>query len=113
MGHRDGRHKALYAAKTVPFTVPKGLLTGLGEALPLFCNESISYLTYKAACAGRRVVAVNPAYTSQTCSQCGHRVRKELSERVHRCSCCGIVLDRDHNAALNILALGRQSLAKA
>ncbi len=45
MGHRDGRHKALYAAKTVPFTVPKGLLTGLGEALPLFCNESNENLT--------------------------------------------------------------------
>jgi len=41
MDHRGERHKALYAAKTVPFTVPKGLLTGLGEALRLFCNESI------------------------------------------------------------------------
>jgi putative transposase len=76
-------------------------------------RQFISYLTYKAACAGRRVVAVNPAYTSQTCARCGHRARKELSERVHRCSCCGVILDRDHNAALNILALGRQSLAHA
>jgi len=76
-------------------------------------RQFIACLTYKAEDAGRRVVAVNPAYTSQTCSQCGHRARKELSDRVHRCSCCGVVLDRDHNAALNILALGRQSLAKA
>jgi len=74
-------------------------------------RQFIAYLTYKAEDAGRRLVAVNPAYTSQTCSQCGYRARKELSERVHRCSCCGLVLDRDHNAALNILRLGLQSLA--
>jgi len=74
-------------------------------------RQFIAYLTYKAEDAGRRLVTVNPAYTSQTCSRCGHRARKELSERLHRCSCCGLVLDRDHNAALNILALGLQSLA--
>jgi len=73
----------------------------------------IAYLSYKAEDAGRTLVAVNPAYTSQTCSRCGHRARKELSERVHRCSRCGLVLDRDLNAARNILALGRQSLASA
>jgi len=76
-------------------------------------RQFIAYLTYKAEDAGRRLVTVNPAYTSQTCSHCGHRTRKELSDRVHRCSCCGLVLDRDHNAALNIVALGRQSLAHA
>jgi transposase len=38
---------------------------------------------------------------------------KELSERVHRCSCCGLVMDRDHNAALNIMAVGLHSLAHA
>jgi putative transposase len=76
-------------------------------------RQFIVYLTYKAEDAGRRVVAVNPAYTSQTCSRCGRRQRKELSERIHRCSCCGLILDRDQNAALNILALGLQSLAHA
>jgi len=76
-------------------------------------RQFIAYLTYKAEDAGRRLVTVNPAYTSQTCSRCGHRQRKELSERVHRCSCCGLTLDRDQNAALNILALGLQSLARA
>ena len=76
-------------------------------------RKFIAYLTYKAEDAGRRVMAVNPAYTSQTCSRCGHRARKELSDRVHRCSCCGLTLDRDHNAALNIVALGLQSLARA
>ncbi len=76
-------------------------------------RQFIAYLTYKAEDAGRRLVTVNPAYTSQTCSRCGHRARKELSERVHRCSCCDLTLDRDQNAALNIVALGLQSLARA
>ncbi|HZS87456.1 MAG TPA: zinc ribbon domain-containing protein [Chloroflexota bacterium] len=76
-------------------------------------RQYIALMTYKAAWAGRRVIAVNPAYTSQDCSGCGHRERKELSQRVHRCSCCGLILDRDHNAALNILAVGLHSLAHA
>ncbi len=67
-------------------------------------------LAYKAAWAGRQFVAVNPAYTSQTCSACGHRQKMPLSERVFECSCCGLVLGRDHNAARNILGLGRQAL---
>jgi putative transposase len=51
---------------------------------------------------GRVTVAVNPAYTSQECSSCGAVVKKSLSTRTHACQ-CGCVLDRDHNAALNIL----------
>ncbi len=68
-------------------------------------------LQYKAAYAGRRFVNVFPAYTSQDCSACGHRQKMPLSEREYRCPCCGITLDRDHNAALNILALGLQSIS--
>jgi putative transposase len=64
-------------------------------------------LEYKAACAGKRVVAIPPAYTSQDCSGCGERVPKSLSVRTHICHSCGLVLDRDENAALNILASGR------
>jgi putative transposase len=56
----------------------------------------------KAASAGRRVVKVPAAFTSQDCSACGHRVRKSLAVREHRCVACGLVLHRDHNAALNI-----------
>lgn len=67
-------------------------------------------LAMKAEWAARKFVAVNPAYTSQTCSSCGHRQKMPLSERVFNCPCCGMVLDRDYNAALNILRLGRQSL---
>jgi putative transposase len=65
------------------------------------------FCTYKAANAGREVLFVNPQYTSQVCSGCYQIVKKDLSERWHRCE-CGTELDRDHNAALNILALGRR-----
>ncbi|HTU22477.1 MAG TPA: transposase [Gemmataceae bacterium] len=63
-------------------------------------------LYFKAASAGRTAVKVNPAYTSQDCSQCGHRQKMPLAERTFRCPCCQAVLDRDHNAALNILRIG-------
>jgi putative transposase len=61
----------------------------------------------KAAYAGRRVVAVYPAYTSQACSGCETLVRKCLSVRTHVCTTCGLVLDRDENAAINIQWAGR------
>jgi putative transposase len=51
------------------------------------------------------VVAVPPQYSSQICSGCGERVQKTLSTRTHVCPKCGLVLDRDENAALNIRAL--------
>src|SRR5487761_2054473 len=76
-------------------------------------SQFTSLLSYKAAWAGRRYVAVNPAYTSQDCSQCGHRQKLSLSDRIYTCPCCGLVRDRDLNASLNILRLGRQSLASA
>ena len=61
----------------------------------------------KAASARRRVLFVDPRYTSQRCSGCGAIVKKALSERWHSCE-CGTELDRDHNAALNILLAGKQ-----
>ena len=64
-------------------------------------------LTYKAESAGKTVVAVDPKRTSQECSGCGSIVLKTLSQRTHECPDCGLVLDRDHNAAINILARGR------
>jgi putative transposase len=70
-----------------------------------------SVLTNKAESAGRLVVSVNPAYTSQMCSGCGNIAKKSLSVRTHRCLSCGLVLDRDTNAAVNIKALGQYSLA--
>lgn len=66
-----------------------------------------SMLAYKAEYAGARLILVNPRNTSQTCSGCGSIVRKDLSVRVHACPNCGLILDRDVNAACNILALAR------
>ena len=70
-------------------------------------GQFLSILSFKAACAGKRVEAVNPAYTSQDCSGCGVRVVKSLSVRTHVCTNCGLVLDRDENAARNIQWLGQ------
>jgi putative transposase len=66
----------------------------------------LSILSFKAACAGRRVQAVNPAFTSQKCSGCGEMVAKGLSVRWHSCPDCGVALHRDHNAAKNIERAG-------
>jgi putative transposase len=68
----------------------------------------------KAAWADRRYIAVNPAHTSQDCSGCGNRKSDlTLSDRVYRCVCCGLVIDRDLNASRNILAVGRHCLGFA
>ncbi len=66
----------------------------------------VDMLTYKAASAGGWVVKVDPQYTSQDCSRCGTRVKKTLSDRLHICSVCGLSIDRDWNAAINILHRG-------
>lgn len=63
-------------------------------------------LQYKVENTGAEVVGVNPRNTSQACSGCGVIVAKGLNVRVHRCPDCGVELDRDVNAALNILAAG-------
>lgn len=64
---------------------------------------------FKAEWAGTvQVIKVDPYKTSQVCSSC-HKEgpHKDLSERVHTCEYCGVVLDRDINAAINILAVSR------
>ncbi|KYC48683.1 MAG: putative transposase DNA-binding domain protein [Candidatus Methanofastidiosum methylothiophilum] len=73
-------------------------------------NMLISAIKYKAESASSLVVLVNPANTSKMCSRCGLLVEKTLSDRTHKCNSCGLVLDRDHNAAINILRLGLQSV---
>jgi putative transposase len=66
-------------------------------------GQFVQIVMHKAACAGREVYQVNPSKTSQICSACGNiGPHKDLSERVHLCLYCGVVLDRDTNAALNI-----------
>lgn len=73
-------------------------------------NLLVQQVQYKAESAGRTAVLVNPAYTSQDCSGCGHRAKKSLSERWHDCPECGLSIDRDVNAAINILAKAADSL---
>jgi putative transposase len=76
-----------------------GLNRALLDAAPA---TLISYTSYKAERAGGVMVKENAAHSSQDCSSCDERVPKPLSERTHRCK-CGLVLHRDHNAAINIL----------
>jgi putative transposase len=64
-----------------------------------------TWLEYFGKIFGRATVAVNPAYTSQECSNCGAVVKKSLSTRTHACK-CGCEMDRDWNAARNILSRG-------
>jgi putative transposase len=73
-------------------------------------GQFVQFTTYKAANAGRVVVRVNPRGTTQMCSGCHTVVPKDLSVRIHDCPLCGLVLNRDHNAALNILARGLASI---
>jgi len=65
-------------------------------------GQFLDILKIKAERAGLLTIAVNPNGTSQDCSSCGIKVKKELSERWHSCPHCGCELDRDHNAAINI-----------
>lgn len=67
-----------------------------------------TWLEYFGSKFGREVIAVNPKFTSQKCSNCGKIVKKSLSTRTHICT-CGCSLDRDENAAINILNLGIQA----
>ena len=66
-------------------------------------NQFFTILSYKATLNDRIVVSVNPAYTSRTCSRCGYVKEKlSLSDRVYKCHHCGLTIDRDLNAAINI-----------
>jgi putative transposase len=72
-------------------------------------NMLVTLTSYKAASAGSMVVLVDPRNTSKMCSRCGILVEKSISDRVHNCPQCGLSMDRDWNAAVNILRLGLQS----
>jgi putative transposase len=75
-------------------------------------SQLVTFTSYKAENPGRRVVQVNSRNTSKLCSGCGELVDKDLRVRIHHCRGCGLTLDRDHNAAINILALGLQSIGR-
>jgi putative transposase len=75
-------------------------------------TQFAALLACKAAWAGRRMVAVDPAYTSQDCSGCAYRTTDlTLADRIYTCAHCGLVMDRDRNAAWNILARGKTLVA--
>ena len=80
-------------------------------------SKFLQLLKYKAESMGIPVIEVNPMYTSQECSDCGYRLEKgeklSLSERTFRCPKCGLELDRDINAAINILKRARAGLAQS
>lgn len=65
-------------------------------------SQFLQILSVKAANAGLMTIAVNPNGTTQDCSGCGQKVPKEIQDRWHSCPHCGLELDRDHNAAINI-----------
>jgi len=71
----------------------------------------LSWVRYYGQISNVPIVAVSPRFTSQECSGCGFRVQKSLSVRTHVCLGCGLLLDRDWNAALNILLAALASLA--
>jgi len=85
----------------------KGIRKSIGDVA---WGQFMQFTAYKAEYAGRTVVFVDPHNTSKKCSRCGQIVEKKLSDRVHSCP-CGLVLNRDHNASLNILRLGMESLS--
>jgi putative transposase len=69
-------------------------------------SRFVSMLDYKAEKAGGHLIRVDPRNTSQKCSGCGELVPKLLAVRTHACPTCGLNIDRDHNASLNILRAG-------
>lgn len=73
-------------------------------------NSFFQKLEYKAANAGILFAKVAPHGTSQSCSNCGRIVKKTLAIRTHNCPYCGLVIDRDYNASLNIKQRGIDSL---
>ena len=73
-------------------------------------GKFLQRLGSKAESAGSAIVAVEPRGTSQECSRCGATVRKGLGERTHSCPWCDLVMDRDENAARNILSRGLKEL---
>jgi putative transposase len=86
--------------------------TGLNRSIfDAAWTQLTQFTSNKAESAGRKFAWVNPRNTSKMCSRCGALVDKDLSVRVHNCSSCGLKMNRDHNAALNILRLGLESLA--
>lgn len=85
----------------------KGLRRNISDA---GWRDFVDKLEYKAESAGKLLVRVNPKNTTQRCNQCGELVFKDLLTREHKCPHCGLTIDRDYNAALNILKEGLKAI---
>jgi putative transposase len=97
--HGNGGHEHSGASRKA------GLNTSMHDA---GWRQLLCILACKAACAGKRVEAVPPAYTTQEGSGCGKRTQLSLSVRTHVCTHCGLILDRDLNAASTIVWRGQR-----
>jgi len=75
-------------------------------------GQFFSLLKTKAESAGREFESKNPAYTSQDCSRCSHRQKMPLALRTFACEQCQLVIDRDHNAAINLSRAGQARSSK-
>lgn len=108
LAHRIVSDNALIAVEDLPVKeMTEKSSTGMSKSIQdAGWAEFLTILGAKAEEAARRFVKVPAPGTSSTCSRCGVYRKKELSERTHSCE-CGLVLDRDLNASLNILRLGR------
>ena len=110
--HQESRkliyHYQLIAFEDLNITdMMNGNFSGMNKSIgDVAWNQFVQCCSSKAEDAGRTVVLVDPRNTTKMCSRCGEIVPKKLSVRVHVCPKCDLVLDRDHNAALNILARG-------
>ncbi|MBI3413072.1 MAG: transposase, partial [Candidatus Aenigmarchaeota archaeon] len=94
-------YKSDYRRKTGAVKIGKRQSSRLQDSTNVFANM----ISYKAEEAGCRVIFVDPKNTTKTCSDCGTLVGKELCERTHNCPQCGLSVDRDVNAAKNILKI--------
>ncbi len=68
-------------------------------------SQFIRMLCYKAESAGCRAIGVDPKNTTKTCSNCNNVQKMSLSDRIYECRSCGISIDRDLNASINILKI--------
>jgi transposase, IS605 OrfB family, central region len=75
-------------------------------------NRFIQMLSYKAESAGMKVIKINPQYTSMTCSNCGC-IKEIGDERTYNCGICGMRMDRDVNASINILKRAREGHSRS
>jgi len=111
LGETGTTYEVIVVEDLAPLEMGKRKGRGMRKSImDVAWTQFISMMIGKAAEAGRTVILVDPHNTSKMCSRCGELVEKTLSTRIHICPHCGLVLDRDVNAALNILHRGLQTL---